>query len=411
LADLKQFFFYDEKLDFEDATNNEKVIKGDASHITGHDVTKLSDSLKSKSIQFDPNLSSSKGPNRKRTDSKTDKTDDAKRGRKAATSSQLKAFLKGASAAQQTQIQMIYRVFEIMDADRDGVLSVSDVRSYFRSIGRLSDDVTVKKWIRNRDIDQSGTVSLPEFVASFAHQLDPASKPSGPFAVRGSTNAVAAVSAITSAFGALRLGNSPPEVVIAVEAAEEYVRRALDSPSTDAFWRISVRDSSFNQKIGRLFGGIKLMHALGFSDEQNGTVLVLRDPEGSKWVTIPEEVRRVLLRNLEELSMHRQSLNEMSISHIAAGTFLNVHVFFLNAVPVAVSSAIEMQGDSVENCSEWGIALEAISTILGNILKHPGDPKYYRINTSNPNFQRRLVLLLCNTHQYLFLFHVIASAE
>ena len=89
--------------------------------------------------------------------------------KRSVTNSELKSFLKGASAAQQAQIQMIYRVFDIMDADSDGFLSVSDVKSYFRSVGRVSDDLTVKKWIRARDINQSGTVSLPEFVASYAH--------------------------------------------------------------------------------------------------------------------------------------------------------------------------------------------------------------------------------------------------
>lgn len=236
---------------------------------------------------------------------------------RSVTNSELKSFLKGASAAQQAQIQMIYRVFDIMDADSDGYLSVSDVKSYFRSVGRISDDVTVKKWIRARDINQTGTVSLPEFVASFAHQLDPDSRSTSVFQKMSGGHAI--VSAVTTAFGALRLGNSPPEAIKAIEAAEEYLRRTLESPSTEAFWRISKKDTSFHQNIGRLFGGIKLMHALGYVDENNGAVLALRDESGTEWATLPNDFRRKLMHNIEELNLHKQSLAELSVSHIAAG--------------------------------------------------------------------------------------------
>ena len=128
---------------------------------------------------------------------------------------------------------MITAVFEAMDADGDGLLSVNDVKAYFRthlqhnnnnnnnssSSGSLlghggighnvnssingsitgngssssgsgssasgsgssasgsgSSDVEVRKWIAQRDVDQDGAVGLAEFVASYAMQLDPASK-------------------------------------------------------------------------------------------------------------------------------------------------------------------------------------------------------------------------------------------
>lgn len=294
--------------------------------------------------------------------------------KRSVTNSELKLFLKGASAAQQAQVQMIYRVFDIMDSDSDGYLSVNDVKTYFRSLGRISDDVTVKKWIRARDINQTGTVSLPEFVASFAHQLDPDSRSTTIF--QKAAGGISIVSSIATSFGALKLGNSSPEVLIAVDAIIEYIRRALDSPSTESFWRISKKDSAYNHNIGRLFGGTKLMHSMGFVDELNGTVLALRDEAGSQWATIPDEFRQKLLRNIEELNLHKQSLQELSVSHVAA-----------------VSSAISLHGDSALKISEWGVAMETLLAIYSNVLKHPRDPKYYRINTSNPNFHRRCSLV------------------
>ena len=92
------------------------------------------------------------------------------------TANSLKLFLQGATAAQQAQISMIKEIFDLMDADKDGLLSVGDVRAYFRAIGRNASDLVTRKWIRERDIDQDGAVSLAEFVGSYSHQLDPSSK-------------------------------------------------------------------------------------------------------------------------------------------------------------------------------------------------------------------------------------------
>lgn len=64
------------------------------------------------------------------------------------------AFMTGASAAQKAQIAMITQIFTLMDADKDGLLSVSDVKAYFRSIGRNATDMVARRWIRDRDMDQ-----------------------------------------------------------------------------------------------------------------------------------------------------------------------------------------------------------------------------------------------------------------
>ena len=221
-------------------------------------------------------------------------------------------FLNGASAAQQSQIKMISQVFEAMDADGDGQLSVADVRAYFRTIGRNASDLVVRKWIGQRDVDQDGAVSLAEFVSSYSLQLDPASLIKG-------IPASHTTSPVTAAFGALCLGNSPAEVADACIATEEYVRRVLDSPSVHSFWRIFISDDAFNKRIGRLFGGIKLIQSMGFEPEQNGTVMALRDPTGRAWDSLPVDIRVMMNTRLGELKSHEQALMEPSVSNIAAG--------------------------------------------------------------------------------------------
>lgn len=229
----------------------------------------------------------------------------------------LKAFLAGATAAQRAQITMIRNVFETMDADKDGLLSMSDVRAYFRAVGRNANDLAVRRWIASRDVDQDGAVSLSEFVASYALQLDPASRFVGPDG--RSVDVVNQSTILAEAFGALRLGGTALETIAACDAADEYVRRILDSPSVKPFWSIGLTEESYHRRIGRLFGGTKLMQALGFVLESNGTVLALRDPRGKEWEVVPQSVRMELNKRLEELQSHKASLLEPTISNIAAG--------------------------------------------------------------------------------------------
>lgn len=237
-------------------------------------------------------------------------------------------FLKGASPAQQMQVKMIGQVFTDMDTDKDGLLSPADVRTYFRSIGRNASDVIVKKWIGSRDIDQDGAVSLKEFVASYSLQLDPKSTTHSDNNSHSHSNDDAdvesVVSPVTSAFGALCLGNTPSEVVDACMAAEDFIRRSLDKPSIQEYWRISVNDEEYNRRIGRLYGGTKLMLALGFEPEQNGTVIAIRDPTGRVWDSLPPDVRVMLSNRLSELKNHEQAHTEPTVSNVAAGKLLTV---------------------------------------------------------------------------------------
>lgn len=107
---------------------------------------------------------------------------------------------------------------------------------------------------------------------------------------------------------------------------QTYVRRILDSPSIPAFWRIAVKDQEFHRRVGRLFGGIKVMEALGFQTEENGAIIALRDPAGKVWEAVPQGVRVVLNSRLDELLNHKHSLTEPSISNIAAGALVSVSV-------------------------------------------------------------------------------------
>ena len=301
----------------------------------------------------------------------------------------LRSYLVGATAAQTAQIDMIRRVFTAMDCDHDGLLSASDVKAYFSAINRPATDIIVRKWIRERDIDQDGAVSLAEFVSSFAYQLDPASIHAD--AKRKNHAPKPQHSHVAAAFGCLRLACSPPELVRAVDAAVDYVQRIIDSPSTKEFWRIRLDNEEFVRNIGRLFGGVKLMLALGFELEDNGQVLALRDPAGEVWSAAPLAIRQVLGRNIKELQCHKNSLLEPSVSNIAAGMAYYKCLYMAITRCCPVSTAIGLYGETFDKATEWGVAVETVIGILRHIIDHPGEAKYYTINPTNPKFHRRSI--------------------
>lgn len=107
--------------------------------------------------------------------------------------------------------------------------------------------------------------------------------------------------------------------------------------------------------------------------EDNGTVFALRDPNGFRWESVPPDVRQALQVRLDELRSHKSALLEPSISNIQA-----------------VSAAIAQLGTNVKSIRHWIVALETIMIVIDNVVKHPKDPKYYRINTSNNVFHQKI---------------------
>lgn len=301
----------------------------------------------------------------------------------------LKSFLNGATAAQKAQIVMIKSVFHEMDIDGDGLLSVSDVNSYFRAVGRESTEVSARKWISARDIDQDGAISLVEFISSFSLQLDPRSKFVANSGIPSDTEKQASV--ITGAFGALRLGTTTMECKVACEEILSYLQRIVDAPTVSQFWSIHTREEVFHQRVGRHFGGVKLMQAVGFQFEANGTILALRDPQGKEWTTVPADLKKQLLGNIVEISNHLSAVLEPTISNIGAGNVFRFLLYVLNSIIFnsLVSTAIANLGHDTKSLSDWILAIETILKIVNNIINNPTDAKFYNINVTNPNFHQK----------------------
>jgi hypothetical protein len=65
------------------------------------------------------------------------------------------------------------------------------------------------------------------------------------------------------------------------------------------------------------------------------------------------------------------------------------HIIFSYLFIFIVSSAIGKFGDTPEKRVEWAAAVETILTIVANVIRFPGDAKYFNINTMNPIFHQK----------------------
>ncbi|RYH28862.1 hypothetical protein EON65_10585 [archaeon] len=281
----------------------------------------------------------------------------------------LSSFTKNASPAQIAQIRMIRKVFDEMDGDKDGVLSVDDVKQYFHSKGRRETDAFIRKWIANRDIDQDGAVSLVEFISSYTSVLD-----LGGGLAKGNPaqldKGIQSVTSITLAFGALRAANHERDVIMVCDEVTDLISKIIATPQVAELRTIHTSEEKFHRYVGRIMNATKLLMAFGFRPENNGSLLTLRDESGRDYELVPPNVLKELKSKLEELNCHRQSLTELSISNVAA-----------------VSSAL---ADPHGALKDWLVTLETCLLIVRNILEHPTETKYYKVNVLNKNFHERI---------------------
>ena len=99
----------------------------------------------------------------------------------------------------------------------------------------------------------------------------------------------------------------------------------------------------------------------------------MKDPNGLRWDSVPKDVRHSLQISLEELRSHKRTIEEPSISNIAA-----------------VSTAIAKLGADENDGRKWLIALETILLIVSNVIGHPYAAKYYKLNTTNATFSKKI---------------------
>lgn len=226
--------------------------------------------------------------------------------------SELERMLSRGTSVQRAQLGMARDAFAAYDRDGDGVVSREDVRTVFQELGRSD----VDKWIGRHDLDKDGVVSFGDFLASIAPmiQVTPSKKESIPRS-----------SDVAGSIGTLRLAASLGQVKDIVICVQSCIQRILDAPANSQHWRIRVDNPDFKKRIGDYAGGVSLLVACGFSLEENGTVLALRDDaNGERWDSVPEPVLDRLRRVRDEIRGRLVALEHPQVADVAAVSSANL---------------------------------------------------------------------------------------
>ncbi len=274
--------------------------------------------------------------------------------------SELEKSLKG-DKVREAQLQLCRKAFENLDVDGDDYITPRDLKVAFARDGREA--FMIPAWIAQRDLDQDGAVSFDDFLHSVASSFAVSAKAKPK---KGDTDDDD--DAIASSLGVLRLSAKPKDVQDVVSYVQRCLGKVLEAPHEPKYWRISTKE-----KFARYAGGIALVQACGFSLEENGSVLALRDPEGRRWDSVPEEVLEKLKAAKQELEGRSKTLDLPSVPDIAA-----------------VSKAVDsLSGDP----DAWCGAVELAVTYVKNVLQDPKDDKKRRIQATNQKFESTLKIV------------------
>ena len=276
----------------------------------------------------------------------------------------------GKTDIQKLQIHMMKEAFRKYDHAGKGYVTDADVRATLRSVGEDASESKVRAWIRERDLDQDGVVSLDEFVAAYAPLLEHRFLPPGDDDDIDSKNTVAFH--IASAVGEMRLLASIVESHNAITGIISILDNMVEHPSVQKYWRISTLDPSFDRRIGRHAAALRILKICGFISEENSTVLALFNPSGKPWSRLPEDVIATIRNTRACLVAHSRALEDPSIGDIGA-------------VSLAIADMYKRS-----NAKQWVTALETVLVYLNNVVKHPTESKYRFINSTNPAFMKKI---------------------
>ncbi|KAJ8613515.1 hypothetical protein CTAYLR_002201 [Chrysophaeum taylorii] len=282
--------------------------------------------------------------------------------------------------------------FERQDIPRTGALSSGGAEVVLSKIGLAGNVVkeTAKTLFRRRrrrrrrrhpnasttdakeeeDDDESQEVSLAEWFAIAGPLLEASAE---------------TASTVPSAFARLRLKCAPAEVRVAGELVAQYLTNVLAQPGEKQRWRVPAENAAYMSKVGRLDGGLQLMKAVGFSQR-----VLLENARGSgnkrEWLVLrgafdnEKPIDRLPPTFLAKLQSKLHDVERELASYLGApgvATALR-KMRAKGATPKALREAVAL----AHRCAT-------------NVLKHPTDPKVYRVRVANQLVQTKILGLSC----------------
>ena len=325
----------------------------------------------------------------------------------------LSKYVSGKTAAQRAQLEMIKQAFDRFDLNRDGKITAAELRVVFRQSGQDASDRVIAQWIKEKDISLDGTVTFPEFVASFGALMQPETNaddflqrdPKSGEYVLDATNVFAAAvqkeetsqhashhddmskqneivnhssKAVAASVGCLKLFNAPHTVQYVCEAVLARVKRLLNAPTDQKMWQIDASDQHFDNEIGKYRGGLQLMAAVGYvSLSDTSRFLSLRGSVGASKSGLPSSLLTSLRRATMELAQHLNGLQFLEIANVHAAS----------AAMSMLGSQAFVKNSAAHSANDWRRLLETVMGYIDAILRNPHSGNHRRINTSSKAYK------------------------
>jgi Ca2+-binding EF-hand superfamily protein len=356
----------------------------------------------------------------KKHQNKTEKENDGHPVSAAEQQSVLSKYVGGKTAAQRAQLEMIKQAFDRFDLNRDGKVTAGELRVVFRQAGQDSSDRAIAKWIKDRDISLDGTVTFPEFVASFGALMQPKTDAddflqrdprSGEYVLNASASFAAALQkeqslkngssimgeetkadgvdnkinhssrAVAAAVGLLKIFNVPAVVLQVCEEALGYAKRLSKNHTNQKLWQIDVSETMFDSKIGKYRGGLELLAALGYeSASATSRFLTLRGSVGASKSGLSKSVLTSVRRSIMELTQHTNGLEFLEISNVHAAS---AAMSYLGSQSLGKNSALP-------TANQWRQLMETVCGYADAILRNPNNQSARRLNPNSKSYKTKI---------------------
>jgi hypothetical protein len=223
---------------------------------------------------------------------------------KVKKSSKLNSVAKNFTSAQKLKFDILRRVFQKIDDDKDGFLSVEDFVKYCKSHGTYRSLAWIKQWISFKDLDEDGKLSLEEFVLSYFDVKDEHLHDNK----------------MLLSFATIKLLFTNRDAKFILETIMEVMKNSLDSPERVDLQYLSVTNAIF-PAIENLGLVTSFVEAVGFHPHHENKYLFRLIP----WNIAQSDVNQALLLPFEgvlhDLFNCYSQLLDSGICELAFGKF------------------------------------------------------------------------------------------
>lgn len=243
---------------------------------------------------------------------KSNKKEADKHGATKSLAKPLGKTLEGKMKVNRAVGDLLLKVFNNMDKDKDGFISEEDLIAHFREAGVFRNRHQAKMWISTRDLDQDGKLSTEEFLSSYLMEYDSHSKDK----VHLSSN-------LNIALGYLRLTTSLQISTMIADSILDNVSKVLKNPATVTARVVEIKETDF---AGIKVDKIKEVYlAMGFTNHQNQPSKFIY---GSSSGQLTEAQLQSLQERFNVIHHFSALLVDLSLSDPVNGRSFDIYIWF-----------------------------------------------------------------------------------